>query len=54
MTKKRTKANIIKREKSDLSFVILDKDGKVETELEDGIIKKIPDESNIGKGDNVI
>lgn len=53
MAKNRTKEDIKKRGKSDLSFIILDKDGKIEMELEDGIIKKT-NVSNIEKGDNVI
>jgi len=38
--KKRTKADLKKRELSDSTFLILDKDGKVETEIEEGEIKR--------------
>lgn len=49
MTKKRTKANIEARRKSDLNFVILDKDGRIETKIEEGIIK-ITDKPKFVKG----
>lgn len=53
MPKKRTKANIEARRKSDLNFIILDKDGKAETKIEEGIISKIPKERNLNKDDNI-
>jgi len=51
MTKKRTKADIKKRAISNLTFRILDKDGKTETEIEYGIIKRTPKDSDLKKGD---
>ena len=53
MTKKRTKANMEARKKSDLNFIILDEDGNIETKIEEGIIKKTPDESNLNKDENI-
>ena len=53
MTKKRTKANMEARKKSDLNFIILDEDGNIETKIEEGIIKKTPDGSNLNKDENI-
>jgi len=53
MAKKRTKENIEARRKSDLNFIILDEDGNIETKIEEGIIKKTPDKSNLNNEDNI-
>jgi len=52
--KKRTKADIKKRELSNCSFVILDKEGKPELEIEEGKIKKTRKDSEFEKGENIM